>query len=173
MSDILFSIVTVVAFAVAGATLKLADYVGETSPKMNSYIYAVVSGALLGGLMQAGADESSYVLGIVLGVALGGKIDRPNLLVGLITVGIVALFLGFSGPHLWLLATVALLSLFDEVAHNHLSKHDGFIGLLSRHRAGLKFATIILAIASLISLTAAVGFLSFDVCYDLVASQVE
>jgi hypothetical protein len=173
MSGILFSIATIVAFAVAGATLKLADYAGETSPKINSYIYAIISGALLGGLVHVGADESSYVFGIVIGVALGGKIDRLNLLVGLLTVGIVALFLGFSVPHIWLLAIVACLSLLDELVHNHLSKRDDFIGLLSRYRAGLKLVTIILAIFSLISLTVAVGFLSFDICYDLVASHVE
>jgi hypothetical protein len=173
MSDILFSIATIVVFAAAGAALKLADYLGESSQKMNSYIYAVVSGALLGGLVHVGADESSYVFGIVLGVALGGKIDHLNLLVGLLTVGIVALVLGFVGPHLWLFATVAFLSLLDELTHNYLSEHNDFMGFLSRHRAGLKLATIILAIASLISLTAAVGFLSFDLCYDLVACQVE
>ena len=173
MSDILFSIVTIVIFGVAGATLKLADYVGETSSKTSSYIYAIVSGALLGGLTRSGADESSYVFGIVLGVALGGKIDRLNLLVGLLAFGTVAAVLGISEPSLWLLATVAALSLFDELIHTYLSKRNDLIGLLSRYRAGLKSATIVLAFASLVSLTAAVGFLFFDSSYDLVARQFE
>ncbi len=173
MSGILFPIATIVAFGVAGATLKLADYVGETSSKASSYIYAITSGALLGWLTRSGADESSYVFGIVLGVALGGKIDRPNLLVGLLTFGLVTIVLGFSEPHLWLLATVTALSLFDELIHSSQSKRNDLIGLLSKYRAGLKSATIVLAIASLISLTAALGFLFFDLCYDLVSCLVE
>jgi hypothetical protein len=173
MSGFMFSIATIVVFGAAGVTLKLADYVGETSSRTSSYIYAISSGALLGGLTRSGADESSYVFGIVLGVALGGKIDRLNLLVGLLTFGMVAIVLGFSEPRFWLLATVTAFSLFDELIHSSQSKRNNLIGLLSRYRAGLKSATIVLAIASLISLTAAVGFLSFDVCYDLVSCQVE
>ncbi len=169
MSSILSSLATVAVFSGAGATLKLADRQGENSRGLGAYGSAILSGVLLGTLMHVGADESSYVLGIVLGVAFGGKIDRPNLWAGLLTVAIVALILGLSEPFLWLVAVVAILSLIDEIGHGRLSKRRDLLGLMFRYRAALKIATILLAMASLISLTAAIGFLCFDLSYDAVS----
>lgn len=155
-----------VVFAGAGVTLKLADYLGEKEQSLQAYVSAIFSGALLGTLMQVGVEESSYVSGIVLGVALSGKINRPNLLVGLLTVIISALISGLALPIAWLFAVVALLSFFDEVSHDRLAGRTELAGLLVRYRVGLKIGTILLAISGLVSVTTAVGFLCFDLSYD-------
>jgi len=159
-------------FAGAGATLKLADYLGERRQSLQAYVYAIFSGALLGTLIHLGVEESSYVLGIVLGVALGGKINRPNLLAGLLTVAISALILGLAPPIPWLLVVVTVLSLVDEVGHDRLASRTGLVGLLFRYRVGLKIGTIMLAVHTLISATTAVGFLCFDLSYDAMSHLI-
>jgi len=153
--------------------LKLADHLGERGQSLQAYVYAAFSGALLEGLVHTGVEESSYVLGIVLGVALGGKINRPNLLAGLLTMAISALIFGLALPHPWLLVVVALLSFLDEVGHDRLASRTGSVGLLFRYRMGLKVGTILLAISWLVSVTTAVGFLCFDLSYDVVSRFVD
>ena len=153
--------------------MKLADHLGERRQSPQAYVYAIFSGALLGTLIYLGVEESSYVLGIVLGVALGGKINRPNLLAGLLTVAMSALIFGLALPHLWLLAVVAALSFLDEVGHDRLASRTGLVGLLFRYRVGLKVGTILLAISGLVLVTTAVGFLCFDLSYDVVSRFVD
>lgn len=158
------------AFSGAGVTLKLADDLGESGQSRKAYVPAILSGILLGLLFLAGRDESSYVAGIVLGVALGGKVDRPNLVVGLLTIGItgliLVLFQRLFPPIPWLLAVVTGLALLDERAHDRLTGRGGLSGALTGLRPGLKVATVIMALAGLVSVPAAAGFLGFDLCYE-------
>jgi hypothetical protein len=173
MSIVQNPLAIVLVFSGAGATLKLADHFGENSQSLQAYACAILSGFFLGLLMHIGAEESSYVLGIVLGVVLGLKVNRLNLVAGLFVIGVVALALGFSIPDLRLVTVVAILSLIDEIGHDRFGERKGLIGLLFRYRAGLKSGTIILAVAILISLTTAAGFLCFDLSYDAVSYIVE
>jgi len=159
-------LLVVAVFAGAGATLKLADHLGEREQSLQAYVVAILSGALLGALIHVGAEESSYVTGIVLGVALGGKVNRPNLLAGLLAVALTALVLGLILPIPWLVIVVAALSLVDEVGHDRLASRRDLIGFLFRYRAGLKLGTILLAATTLTSLTTAIGFLCFDLSYE-------
>jgi heme exporter protein D len=160
-------------FTGAGATLKLADHLGENSQGITAYVSAILSGILFGVLMHIGPEESSYVFGIVIGVALSGKINRPNLIVGLLTVGVVVLPLGLSTPYLWLVFTVSILSLVDEVGHSYFSNKRSYMSVLFRYRASLKVGTIFLSVATLISLTTTLGFLCFDLSYDLTSHFIE
>jgi len=165
-------VVVLVLFAGAGATLKVADHLGEEDQSLQAYIAAIFSGALLGVLMHLGVEESSYVLGIILGVALGGKVNRPNLLAGLLTVAISSLVLGLVMPDPWLGAVVAVLSFVDEVGHDRFANRSGLAGLLFRYRVGLKLGTVLLVVGSLVSVTTALGFLCFDLSYDLLSRFV-
>lgn len=165
----LASLAVVAAFSGAGATLKLADYLGESRQSGQAYSVAILSGILLGLLLQVGREESSYVAGIILGVALGGKIDRPNLIVGLLTVGTIGFVLvlvqRLLTPIPWLLAVVTGLALLDELAHDRLTGRRGPAEIFSRLRPCLKVGTVIMALAGLVSVLAATAFLGFDVCY--------
>lgn len=173
MSFVMGPLAIVGIFAGAGASLKLADYLGENSQGITAYASAILSGALLGVLMHIGPEESSYALGIVLGVAFSGKINRPNLIVGLLTVGAVVFPLGLSTPYLWLVVTVTILSLVDEVGHDYFSDKLSYACVLFRYRASLKVGTIFLSVATLISLTTTLGFLCFDLSYDLTSHFIE
>jgi hypothetical protein len=161
----------VATFSGAGVTLKLADHLGESGQSRKAYVPAILSGILLGLLFLAGRDESSYVAGIVLGVALGGKVDRPNLVVGLLTIGItglmLVLFQRVFPPIPWLLAVVTGLALLDELAHDRLTGRGGLSGTLSGLRPSLKVATVIMALTGLVTVPAAAGFLGFDLCYEV------
>jgi len=160
-------------FAGAGATLKLADRLGERDQGLRAYVTAIFSGALFGTAMHLGVEESSYVFGIVLGVVLGGKVNRPNLLAGLLTVAVSNLLFGLALPEPWLVVVVALLSFVDEVGHDRLGGRSGLVGLLFRYRLGLKVGTVLLAVSTFISVTTALDFFSFDLSYDLVSHFVE
>ncbi len=173
MSFIIGQLAIVGIFAGAGATLKLADNLGENSQGITAYVSSILSGFLLGLLMHIGPEESSYVLGIILGVTFSGKINRPNLIVGLLTVGAVAFSLGLSMPYLWLVVIVTILSLFDEVSHDYFSDKLSYAYTLFRYRASLKVGTIFLSAATLISLTTTFGFLCFDFSYDLISHFIE
>lgn len=173
MSLTIGSLAIVAFFACAGATLKLADYLGERSQGITAYASAIFSGAFFGMLMHAGPEESSYVLGIILGVAFSNKINRPNLITGLVTIGAVVLLLGLSTPYLWLVVIVAILSLVDEVGHGYFSDKKSYPSVLFRYRGVLKVGTIFLLAVSLISLTTTFGFLLFDLSYDLVSHFME
>jgi hypothetical protein len=166
----LVPLAVIAAFSGAGATLKLADDLGESRQSRQAYGVAILSGILLGLLFEAGRDESSYVAGIVLGVVLGRKVDRPNLVVGVLTIGITGLMLVLAqrllAPIPWLVAVVTGLALLDELAHDRLSGRGGLSGTLTRLRPGLKVATVIMALAGLVSVPAAAGFLCFDLCYE-------
>ncbi len=156
----------VATFIGAGATLKLADQTGEDKRSKIGYITAIAAGVLLGSLTSYGPEESSIVAGIVIGVALAKKIDRPNLLLGLLVTLVSSYILGFKTPIPWIILLVAVLSLLDELGHDLLGQRKSPLGLFFRHRGALKVAFPISAIASLVSATAAVGFLGFDVAYE-------
>lgn len=173
MSFVIGPLTIVGIFTGAGATLKLADHLGENSQSITAYASAILSGALFGVLMHIGPEESSYVLGIVLGVAFSGKINRPNLVAGLLTVGAVVLLVGLSMPYLWLVVTVTILSLVDEVGHSYFSDKQNYVSVPFRYRASLKLGTIFLSVATLISLTTTLGFLCFDLSYDVISHLIE
>lgn len=156
----------IATFIGAGATLKLADQTGENKQSTIGYITAIAAGVLLGSLTSYGPEESSIVAGIVIGVALAKKIDRPNLLLGLLMTVASAYVLGFEAPKPWLVLLVAVISLLDEIGHDRLGQKSSPLGLFFRYRGTLKVTFPIAAITSLVSATAAVGFLGFDIAYE-------
>jgi hypothetical protein len=159
-------LLAIATFILAGATLKLADQTGEDRNSRAGYLSAILAGVLLGSIIGYGPEESSIVIGIVVGVSLARKIDRPNLLLGLLVTVATAYILGFEMPLVWLLALVSILSLVDEVGHDRLGGKTGSLSVFFRYRVSLKVALLFAAAASIVSATAAIGFLGFDGAYD-------
>lgn len=163
--------VVVLAFAVGGVSLKLADFYGERESSAASYIYASVSAVALGLLISHSPISSSIILGIAFGVVLSGKVNRPNLIFGLALTLLTALIFSFKLPVLWLLLTVAFSSFIDEFTHDRLSKRFFFANFLLR--PFLKLAILFITALSLISLVYAVGFFCFDLSYDTTSWLIE
>jgi len=153
-------------FIGGGAALKLADRTGEDKRSKIGYVAAMAAGVLLGSLTSYGPEESSIIAGIVIGVALARKIDRPNLLLGLLVTVTSSYILGFKTPIPWVVLFVTILSLLDELGHDRLGQGRSLLGLFFRYRGTLKVAFALAAIASLVSVTSAVGFLGFDAAYE-------
>jgi len=158
--------VVIATCILAGATLKLADQTGEDRHNKAGYLSAAIAGTLLGSIISYGPEEASIVIGIIIGVSLARKIDRPNLLLGLIITVTTAYILGFETPRLWLLLLVSALSLVDEFGHDRLGAKTSSLGVFFRYRVSLKVALLFAAAASIVSDTAAIGFLGFDSAYD-------
>jgi hypothetical protein len=158
--------VVVLAFAVGGVSLKLADFYGERESSAASYIYASVSAVALGLLISHSPISSSIILGIAFGVVLSGKVNRPNLIFGLALTLLTALIFSFKLPVLWLLLTVALSSFVDEITHDRLSSKRFFFANFFLLRPFLKLTILSITALSLISVVYAVGFFCFDLSYD-------
>lgn len=155
------------AFTLSGITLKASDFLGERGNTPISYLSAAVSAFIFGLLMSESAFSSSLILGIVIGVTLSQKVDRPNMLFGLILTLMVAFYFELKTPIPWLLLVVALFTFIDEIGHGKLSRKKGFSAFFFRYRMSLKLAMIILTSISLVQVIHLIGFLCFDLSYDL------
>ncbi|MEM2094460.1 MAG: hypothetical protein QXI32_04095 [Candidatus Bathyarchaeia archaeon] len=155
-------------FIFAGVALKTADWAGESADSAVGYLSATIAGMLLGMLTSYGSDESSIVTGLILGVALAGKIDRPNLVFGVVVTAVTALVAGFQTPRIWLLILVSTLSVVDEAGHDRAATKSRPIGTFFRFRGSLKLAVLATGITSMVPLATVVGFLGFDIGYDAV-----
>lgn len=156
-------------FSAAGLTLKLADLGGELRISNLAFFSAGICGILFGALIVESGFSSAIVLGAVLGVAAAGKINRANLVFGVVVAVLTALILGFSMPLAWLLLVVALFAFLDEVLHDRFIVKSDLLNRLFAYRCCLKLAMIGLAALNLLPLLYAGGFLLFDLTYDVAA----
>ena len=153
----------ILVFTLSGISLKLADIYGERG---RGYVFSVVSAVGMGTLISDSPLSSSMVLGIIVGVVLAGKVDRPNLVVGLGLTLVVSAVLGFNIPDFALLAIIALAALIDEVGHDRVTSR-GILGKFFRIRMVLKAVVVVLTVLGLIDVIHCAGFLSFDVVYEV------
>lgn len=154
-------------FAISGVTLKLADFYGEKGNNTLQYVFAVISAISFGLLISSDAASSSIILGIIIGVILSRKVNRLNLVLGLILTLFTAIIFGFNLPVPWLLITVSILAFIDELCHDKLALKKDLLAKPFRFRPLLKFTIIFLAVASLIEAVTALGFMAFDLSYDI------
>lgn len=155
------------AFALSGITLKASDFLGEKGNAPLSYISATISAFVFGLLMSDSAFSSSFFLGLIIGVILSRKVDRPNMIVGLILTFIFAFYFGLQIPTPLLLIVVALFTLIDEVGHEKLAQKKGYLAFFFRYRLSLKLIMVLLAGIFLVRVIHLMGFLCFDLSYDL------
>ncbi len=172
---VLSDVALLLAFALWGASLKLADFFGEIGCWLG-YVSAAGSAACLGLLLVDSPVSSAIVLGIAVGVVLAGKVDRGNLVFGLLLgLGVAAvlgfLFGGFVFPSVSVLAVVAAGALLDELGHDRFGALEGW-GAVFRFRSVLKVAVLVLFGLGLVNLANAVGFFCFDLLYDAVGAAL-
>lgn len=167
--------ILILAFILSGVDLKLADLYDR---KRRGYIFATLSAIFMGFLISGSSYSSSIMLGIILGVTLAGKVDQPNLMMGLgltlataITVGL--LYSGFIVPDLFLLALVTGTALIDEAGHDKITS-GRILKVFFRFRMTLKITIILMTILTqtdifhAIDIIDAIGFFCFDLSYDIV-----
>jgi len=160
-------VILLTIFSISGFTLKVADFSGEWRDRNASILFAFISGFLLGLLITESAFSSAIILGMIIGVGASGKINKPNLVLGIVVVVITALIFGFSTPSFWHLLIIAFFAFFDEVEHNRFTGRSGFLAKFFSIRGSLKMVVILLAAIGSLPILYAGGFLVFDLTYDL------
>jgi hypothetical protein len=155
------------AFAVSGVTLKTSDFLGERENTLLAVLSAVASSFVFGVLMSESVFSSSLILGLFIGVTVSRKVDRPNLVLGLILTFAFAFLFEVKTPTLWLVIVVTLFTFIDEWGHEQLSRENGAAALFFRYRLTLKLVMSLLTLMSRIELLHLMGFLCFDLSYDL------
>jgi hypothetical protein len=153
-------------FAFGGLTLKLADFTGERGGLLIPYLTAGLSALFFAILIGDNPSSSAMVIGIIVGSALSLKLDRPNLVFGLVATVLIAIMLGFKTPLPWLLILVSASSFIDEVGHNRLDRTDHRLRPIFRHRLILKTVIALLTASRLLSIIHGLGFFCFDLTYD-------
>jgi len=156
-----------IAYALSGLTLKAADVLGETGKTRLSFLAATISAVLFGLLTSESGFSASLIFGLILGVIASKKVDRPNLVLGVILTLGFAIYFGVQTPTPWLLITVALFTFIDELGHEKLRRHKGVPAVFFQYRLSLKLAMIGLALSAQIQALQLLGFLCFDLCYDV------
>jgi len=156
-----------IVFITGGITLKLADFYGERGDNIIQYFFAAIAAFSFGLLISDSPTSSSIILGIIIGVALSKKVNRPNLILGLVFTFLISGILGFSLPIPWLLIIVSIVSFIDELFHDKLATNKEWLRLFFRFRLSLKLVMLFLAILSLVEIIYFLGFLSFDFAYDI------
>lgn len=157
--------VEIAIFALSGVFLKNADYWGEKHVASKGYLSAFVATLCFWYLMHVKSDFSTIIIAIVLSSAVMLKIDRANLIFGVVLLVGLALLLGVQMPNIPLLIGLTALGALDEAFHGRAWKsniaHAAF-----RYRILLKSAVIAITILGWLSPTAGLGFLAFDIAYD-------
>ena len=156
----------ILLFALGGVSLKIADYYGERTSKIISFISASVSAIIFGLLIAHSSISSSIILGIILGVLFSGKINQLNLFFGLALTLVIAFMLNFKIPFLWLLSIVTFFSFLDELSHDRYSSKKNVIAKFFLRRPFLKMSFLIIASLSLIEISYILAFFCFDISYD-------
>lgn len=162
----------ILTFFLAGLSLKIADYLGEKGLKLKAYLASTISAFLFWILIKNDPQSSTIICSIIIGCLLSLKVDKPNLLLGLILILALSIFLGFSTPVFWLLLILTLVVILDEFTHEKFAQKRGF-SIFFRFRMFLKIAVIILFLVNFLSLTHLLGFLLFDLSYDLLGLYLE
>ena len=155
------SFLVVIVFCLAGFSLKMADLLGERDGGVKAFFVSGVSATLFWFLLKANNESSTIILSIVVGCLLTLKVDKPNLVFGLGVLVFLAFLLGFCPPIFWLLILLLVLTVLDEVTHEKL-KNPFF-----RFRGFLKVAVVVLAVLGFLGYLNALGFILFDLAYDL------
>jgi hypothetical protein len=147
--------------------LKAADFLGEKRSSPFSYLTALLSAVFFGFLISEDRFTSSIILGIIVGVIVSKKVDRPNMIFGLVLTIIFALVFEPESPVPFLTIMVSLFTFIDETGHEIYSQKRGLLSLFFHYRLALKLVMICMAIVSLIQVIHLVGFLCFDLAYEV------
>jgi hypothetical protein len=156
---------TLLTFALAGVFLKLADDYGEEGNSLLGYAAAFTAAGLFWLLIKVDQYTSAVMLAVVVGCIASLKVDRWNLIAGLILLAVLMGAMGFEIPALPPLITLAAAAYLDEASHDRHWKRQ-WIKRVFRYRPLLKGLVVLLAALGLLSPLSAVGLIVFDISYD-------
>ena len=153
---------------------QLIDEIKDRSYKMWIIPLAIFIPASMAYLALTEEPVIAMVIGTAIGLLIAGKLDHPMYLVSVILF-VILIFITFAlnviniEPTTFCIIPVAAIGSFlDEFGHDKLESNKKVIIFMFKHRFFLKafaFLGFILGFAYLIHL---IGFLCFDIFYDLV-----
>ena len=159
-------LMVITIFILAGFTLKLTDFYGEHRTGYATYIITLFSAFFFTLLISESEYSSAIAIGIIVGVFLSGKVNRPNLIFGLVLTLIFALFIGFVFPN-QIVIPVSIFAFVDEILHEKFGNRFKSLKNFFQFRPILKIAIILLFLLNWLPLMYFIGFFCFDLSYDL------
>lgn len=152
----------IAVFCLAGFFLKTSDFFGEEKVKVKAFLTSGLSAFFFWILLKANSETATLMFSIIIGCVLTLKVDRPNLIFGVVFLAFLALTFGFYPPIFWLLALLTTITVLDELTHEKFGRI-----LFFRFRCFLKIAVVTLAFSGFLNCLNALGFIVFDLTYDL------
>jgi len=162
-------LMVIITYILAGFTLKLTDFYGERRSGHLTYLITLFSAFFFSLLISESEYSSAIAIGIIVGVFLSGKVDRPNLIFGLIITVILTLTFGFVSPN-QIVIPISIFAFIDEKFHEKYSSRFKILRTLFQFRCVLKIAIVLLFLFNGLPFLYLIGFFCFDLSYDLTSS---
>ncbi|MEM2142950.1 MAG: hypothetical protein QXS20_06045 [Candidatus Thorarchaeota archaeon] len=166
---------TLLLYTLAGFCLKSGD---DLLDEMHRYRLSCVplsaSGLFLGLVSTSSEYDLALVSSILVGVTISGKVDRPQFLVGFMTLGLTLLLYGLPPlptPVYWwglLVLLLVVLMAADERLHEHAaSVPNRLLSVVFRYRFVAKIGVLLPVFIIPPILPTALGLWCFDTGYEL------
>jgi len=164
-------LMVIIIYTLAGLTLKLSDFYGEHRTGYVPYFVTLLSAFFFALLMIESEYSSAIAIGIIVGVLLSGKVNRPNLIFGLILIISLSLLLGFVFPN-QIVIPISIFGYIDEIFHEKFNSRFEILNTFFRFRPVLKSVIAIFFLLNWLPLTYSIGFFCFDLSYDLTSTII-
>ena len=158
-------LIVIIIFILTGFSLKLTDYLGEHNTGYTTYIITVFAAFFFSLLISESEYSSAIAIGIIIGVFLSGKVNKPNLIVGLILTVFFSLLLGFTFPN-QIVIPISIFAFIDEVFHEKFETFYKNFNFFLQFRPILKTVIILFFLLNWLPLIYFIGFFCFDLSYD-------
>jgi hypothetical protein len=180
--NIVFHGFTIVGICVLlGVTVKIMDQLIDEI-KIKSYKLWIVPLAIfipasMAYLALTEEPVIGMVLGTVIGILIAGKLDHPAyvisviLFISLVSIAFVLRVIDIQGSTFYIIPVAATGSFLDEFGHERYKSNKKSVTFIFKHRFFLKafaFFGVIFGFAQPIHF---IGFLCFDIFYDLVGTE--
>jgi len=164
-------LMVIIIYTLAGLTLKLSDFYGEHRTGYVPYFITLLSAYFFALLMIESEYSSSIAIGIIIGVLLSGKVNRPNLIFGLILIISLSLLMGFVFPN-QIVIPISIFTYLDEIFHEKFNSRFQILNTFFQFRPVLKIVIAIFFLLNWLPLTYSIGFFCFDLSYDLTSTII-
>ena len=152
----------------------LIDEIKDRSYKMWIIPLAIFIPASMAYLALTEEPVIGMVIGTAIGLLIAGKLDHPMYLVSVILF-VILIFITFAlnviniePTTFYIIPVAAIGSFLDEFGHDKWKSNKKIIIFMFKHRFFLKAFAFIGFILGFVHLVHLVGFLCFDIFYDLV-----
>ena len=162
-------LMVVITYILAGFSLKLTDFLGENRKGYTPYLITLFTSFLFALLISESDYSSAIAIGIIVGVFLSGKVNTPNLIIGLILTIIFSILLGFDFPN-QIVIPISIFAFIDEIVHEKFKSQSKNLKHFLRYRPILKIAIVLFFLLNWLPLMYFIGFFCFDLSYDLTST---